>query len=228
MSSAKKALISALVLGSLFTGSVGGLYLTVPQSNTRRTHFDVIIVLGYPTQADGTPSPEERERVLEAVREYRAGEAPRILMTGGAAHNKYVEAHSMAEIAVDQQVPWQAIFEENQAQNTIQNAYYSVKIMQANGWRSAEVVSSPSHLPRASLIFRYFPIEWQMHACPWPREYSLMYAWAVYSAEALYTSRLRIFGFHRTPFLPQAAARMISNRRTMVPALIFFRPTYVR
>jgi uncharacterized SAM-binding protein YcdF (DUF218 family) len=198
----KKVLISAFVLAGLFAGSVAGLYLTVPQSNTRRNHFDVIIVLGYPTQPDGAPSPEQRERVLEAVREYKAGEAPRVIMTGGAAHNRYVEARSMAEIAVKQQVPWQAIVEEPHAQNTIQNAYYSVKIMQANGWHSAEVISSPSHLPRASLIFRYFPIEWRMHACPWPREYWFMYPWSVYSAEAVYTSRLRIFGFHRTPFLP--------------------------
>ncbi len=77
----------------------------------------------------------------------------------------------MAELAASQGVPREALIEETQALDTIQNAYYSVKIMEAHGWHSAEVVSSPSHLPRASLIFAHFPITWRMHAAPWPPEY---------------------------------------------------------
>ena len=43
---------------------MAGIYITIPTHNTAATHFDTLIVLGYPANSDGTPSPEQRERVL--------------------------------------------------------------------------------------------------------------------------------------------------------------------
>jgi len=206
----RRLAIVTILLAGLFVLSVAGLYLTVPQANTNIRKFDAIIILGTPARDDGTPSPEQREGVMEGVREYRAGTAPHVIMTGGAAHNQYVEAHVMAELAESQGVPSPAVTEESRAQNTIQNAYYSVRIMQSKGWHSAEVVSSPSHLPRASLIFQHFPIEWRMHGSHWPPGLIFQPA-VIYTAEALYTSRLRILGFHPTPFLPASHPSMVSN-----------------
>jgi uncharacterized SAM-binding protein YcdF (DUF218 family) len=139
---------------------------TAPKSNTRLTHFDAIIVLGSPADADGNPSPHQLSRVTEAVHEYERGVAPRLIVTGGAAYNRFVEAEVMARTAHAQGVPESAIFVEGQAQNTIQNACYSFRIMKNHGWRSAEVVSSPSHLPRAGMIFSRLPVEWRTHAAP--------------------------------------------------------------
>jgi uncharacterized SAM-binding protein YcdF (DUF218 family) len=138
----------------------------VPIANTSRAHFDAIIVLGYPADGDGNPTPEQLSRVSEAVREYERGVAPRLLFTGGAAHNKFVEADVMAAAAAAQGIPPSAIFVETRATDTIQNACYSVRIMQAHGWRSAEVVSSAYHLPRAAMIFRHTPLDWRVHAAP--------------------------------------------------------------
>ena len=87
--------------------------------------------------------------MTEGVREYERGVAPRLILTGGAAHNQFVEARVMARTAEAQGIPASAIFVEPEARDTIQNACYSVRIMKAHGWRSAEVVSSASHLPRA-------------------------------------------------------------------------------
>ncbi len=139
---------------------------TAPKSNTSLTHFDAIIVLGSPADADGNPSPHQLSRVTEAVHEYERGVAPRIIVTGGAAYNRFVEAEVMARTAHAQGVPEGAIFVEGQAQNTIQNACYSVRIMKQHGWRSAEVVSTASHLPRAAMIFNRLPVEWRTHAAP--------------------------------------------------------------
>ena len=50
--------------------------------------------------------------------------------------------------------------------DTIHNACYSARIMQAHGWRSAEVISSEGHLPRAGLIFSRLPLEWRAHVAP--------------------------------------------------------------
>jgi uncharacterized SAM-binding protein YcdF (DUF218 family) len=137
-----------------------------PTSNTSLERFDAIIVLGTPTDSDGNPTPLQLARVSEAVREYERGIAPRLILTGGTAHNAFVEARVMAQTAHAQGIPESALFIEPEADDTIQNACYSVRIMNAHGWRSAEVVSSPSHLPRAGLIFSRFPIEWRMHGAP--------------------------------------------------------------
>lgn len=197
----RRLLSAAAICALVYVCVVFFLDRILPLSNTQATHFDAIIVLGYPAKKDGTPRPETRERVLEGVREYRAGVAPRMILTGGPAHNHFVEADVMAALAESQGVPAEAIFEERQAKDTIQNAYYSVKIMQAHGWHSAEVVSSHSHLPRASLIFAHFPIEWRMHASPWPPEYGVLHRTAAEWYEAVDTARLRITSFPESRFL---------------------------
>lgn len=143
-----------------------------PMSNTRLAQFDAIIVLGTTADSDGNPSPAMLERVTEGVREYRRGVASHLIVTGAAAHNKFVEAEVMARVAEAQGVPPSAIFREPNALDTIQNACYSARILKTHRWRSAEVVSSPAHLPRAALIFAHLAsgysgkdsLQWRTHA----------------------------------------------------------------
>ena len=181
--------------------AIWDLWRAEPLANTTQQHFDVILVLGSPSRADGSPSPEQRERVLEGVRAWRQGIAPRIVMSGGAAHNRWVEAHSMALLAEQQGVPASAVIEETQAQNTIQNVYYTVAIMRAHGWVSADVVSSWSHLPRAARILKHFPIWWRTEAAPWPAEYGLMNRSFRDWTEAQYCFKLRVLGFTPSRFI---------------------------
>ncbi|WP_420237861.1 YdcF family protein [Telmatobacter bradus] len=135
-------------------------------SNTGRTHFDAILVLGYKADADGNPTPEMLARVNEAVREYERGVAPRLIVSGAAAHNQYVEAKVMARAAEAEGIPASSILIEDQAQDTIQNVCYSTRILKAHGWNSAEVISTASHLPRTAMILGNFPLEWRTHAAP--------------------------------------------------------------
>ena len=137
-----------------------------PLSNSSRDHFDAIVVLGSPADEDGNPTPEQLARITEAVREYERGVAPRLLFSGGSVHNQFVEADVMARAAAAQGIPPSAIFVETKAQDTIQNACYSARLMGNHAWRSAEVVSSGLRLPRAAMIFRHTPLEWRMHAAP--------------------------------------------------------------
>jgi uncharacterized SAM-binding protein YcdF (DUF218 family) len=171
--------------------------LLAPTSNTSLTRFDAIIVLGTPADSDGNPSPEMLARVTEGVREYERGIAPRLILTGAAAHNQFVEARVMAATAHAQGIPNSAIFEEPQALDTIQNACYAARIMKAHDWRSAEVVSSASHLPRAAIIFSEYPLEWRTHAAlPLEPQYApepAAYPWAVASVETLKTIRYLVW-----------------------------------
>ena len=137
-----------------------------PGSNTARDHFDAILVLGTPADSDGNPTPKELARVTESVREYERGIAPRLIFTGGAARNRFVEAEVMANAAAAQGIPPSAIFVETRAQDTIENACFSERLMKSHGWQSAEVVSNAYHLPRAAMIFSHTSLEWRMHSAP--------------------------------------------------------------
>jgi uncharacterized SAM-binding protein YcdF (DUF218 family) len=149
----------------------------------------------------GSPSPVQRARVLVGVHEWRLGVAPHIIMSGAAAHNRWVEADSMAHLAEQQGVPAGDILEDRQAHDTIQNVYYTVAIMQAHGWKSADVVSSWNHLPRASLILAHFPIAWRTDAAPWPQSFSILDRLVRDWREAIYCLQLRIHGFTPSRFI---------------------------
>jgi uncharacterized SAM-binding protein YcdF (DUF218 family) len=137
-----------------------------PRGNTSVDRFDTIIVLGTPADSEGNPTPAQLAGVTEAVHEYDRGVAPRLILTGGPAHNRYVEAQVMARVAEAQGIPASALVVEPAARDTIQNACYSVRLMKARGWRSAEVIAAPAHLPRAGLIFSRLAIDWRAHAAP--------------------------------------------------------------
>lgn len=171
------------------------LYFSIPMSDTQQQKFDVILVLGNPANEDGSIGPIARSRVSEGIRQYRDGVAPHLLFTGGAVQNRFVESQVMLQFARSQGVPASALFGEGESQNTIQSAYYADRIMQAHDWNSALIVSSPSHLRRASLIFRQYPLAWRMDAAPWPLKYPLWKLAWFWCSEAGYTSYARIFGF---------------------------------
>jgi uncharacterized SAM-binding protein YcdF (DUF218 family) len=176
--------------------------LLAPTSNTSLTRFDAIIVLGTPADSDGNPTPRQLDRVTEGVREYERGVAPRLIMTGGAAHNSFVEARVMARTAHAQGIPESAIFIEPQAKDTIQNACYSARIMRTNGWHSAEVVSSASHLPRAGYIFNEMPIQWRTHAAPSLEPEPSASPWASAYVETALTVRYLLWARWRETCLP--------------------------
>ena len=155
---------AAVILGLLAWAAVERA--VAPKGNTTQDSFDVLIVLGNPADADGNPSPSQLSRVTEAVHEYERGAAPRILFTGGAVHNRFVEAQVMARTAEAQGIPASAVLEDPAARDTMENTCNALKIMRSHGWESAEVISSPSHLPRAGLILSRLPMKWRVDAAP--------------------------------------------------------------
>jgi len=184
-----RAALAAAALCAALLGWAAIARQLQPQSNTSLNRFDAIIVLGTPADADGNPTPVQLSRVTEAVHEYERGVAPRLILSGGPAHNQFVEATVMAHAAHAQGIPESALFVEPRAQDTIQNACYSKQIMDAHGWRSAEVVSTATHLPRAAMIFDRTSLEWRMHAAPALSPDSPAYGTLLTSVETLKTLR---------------------------------------
>ncbi len=62
----KRILLAVLVIVVLVFAAAAGIYETIPRGNTPQSRFDAIIVLGYPANADGSPSPIQRERCSKA------------------------------------------------------------------------------------------------------------------------------------------------------------------
>jgi uncharacterized SAM-binding protein YcdF (DUF218 family) len=152
---------TALVLGLIAWAALERAL--APAGNTTQDHFDALIVLGSPADADGNPSPHQLARVTEAVHEYERGVALRIIVTGGAVANRFVEAQVMARTAEAQGIPASAVLQDPAARNTVENTCNAWRIMRSHGWESAEVISSPSHLPRAALMLSRLPIKWRVH-----------------------------------------------------------------
>ncbi|MDE3201995.1 MAG: YdcF family protein [Acidobacteriota bacterium] len=186
------SLAAAGVLAALVFWAVVALAFA-PHTNTQLNRYDAIIVLGDPADSDGNPTPQQLARVNEGVREYERSVAPRLIMTGGPAHNHFVEAEVMARAAAAQGIPASQILVEPRALDTIQNACYAVRIMKEHGWKSAEVVSSAGHLPRAAMIFEKTGIDWRTHAAPPLEPESGLYKTAVSVVETIKTMRYLIY-----------------------------------
>ncbi|MBX9696002.1 MAG: YdcF family protein [Cyanobacteria bacterium] len=118
-------------------------------------------------------TPALRERVLRGVDLFKRGLAKYLILTGGPAHNQYVEADVMAKFAESKGVPANRIIEEKEARNTIENASRSVKIMRTRGWSKAIIVTSSAHLLRSNFIFSRHHIQYRMVACNDPLEQDL-------------------------------------------------------
>ena len=110
----------------------------------------------------------------------------------------------MAMLAEASGVPPSAILQEDQAHDTIQNIYYSAKMMDAKGWHTTEVISSPYHLPRTALILHHYPqLRWKTQAAPWPPGYGAWTRFQMESEEAFDCFRIRVRGFPPTKYLPK-------------------------
>ena len=108
--------------------------------------YDVLVVLGCPSEEDGSPSECQVSRADLAFRLREAGYADEIITTGGAVHTDAVEAQALHDLLVDKGVPEDSITMEPLAEHTDENLYYSSQIMMEQGWTAALVVSEPDHL----------------------------------------------------------------------------------
>ena len=120
---------------------------------------DAIIVLGGGVAPDGSLSRFSETRVARAVELYEAGIAPRLILSGrcglGAAEPPVTEASAMAAWARARGLPEDALLLEEDARDTLGNAYFvREQFLVPNGWRSIRVVTSDFHLSRAAWVFR--------------------------------------------------------------------------
>lgn len=126
----------------------------------RREHAaDAIVVLGGGVEADGELPRLAVARVERAVEAFRAGVAPRIILTGrcglASTPGPVTEARAMADAAIRLGVPEEAVLLEEVSRDTLGNAYFVRETyLEPNRWTSIRVVTSDFHLSRAAWCFR--------------------------------------------------------------------------
>ena len=141
------ALGAVAILASLALGAEAVFWLgsTLAERPAVAGHC-AVLVLGYPSRADGSPDPTQRVRVAAGARAWRRNHCERIVISGGAAHNASVEAEVMAQLAREDGVPAAQIATEDRAQNTWQNVEFSLPFL--DGFEHLFVASDTLHAYR--------------------------------------------------------------------------------
>jgi uncharacterized SAM-binding protein YcdF (DUF218 family) len=133
--------------------------------------YDAIVVLGGgigPAEPPHNPDPhltDSADRIWHAARLYHLGLAPRIIVSGGGGGDTGMsEADAMRLFLTDLGVPKEAIVNEGESLNTIENIRYVRKLVKEG---RVALVTSASHMPRALRLARLaglnvaaFPTDW--------------------------------------------------------------------
>jgi uncharacterized SAM-binding protein YcdF (DUF218 family) len=98
--------------------------------NPPKSENCVVLVLGYPSNNDGTTNPVQELRVEFGVNAYRQHGCKRLVFSGSAVANKIVEAETMLQLAVKIGVEPNQITQEKQATNTWENIKYSIPLLE--------------------------------------------------------------------------------------------------
>lgn len=112
------------------------------------------IILGhYPAGAD-EPTSVQTARCLKAFELYRDGKINKVLVTGGYTRDHISEARMMKIALVTYGVPPDDVIEDELANSTIENGYFSARLFERSGWeKKAYLISQKGHLWRAKYIF---------------------------------------------------------------------------
>lgn len=109
-------------------------------------NVDCIMVLGCGLKQDGEPTRMLRDRLDQGIALYKAGVAPKLLMSGDHGQVHYDEVNKMKEYAMEQGVPSEDVFMDHAGFSTYESMYRAREIFQA---KSMVVVTQKYHLYRA-------------------------------------------------------------------------------
>jgi vancomycin permeability regulator SanA len=115
---------------------------------------DCLLVLGNTVNADGSLSDRLRARLDRALELYRAGLAPKIVVSGGLGKEGHYEGLAMSQYLVAQGVPRTGIIVDNQGNSTQDTAANFALIAAQHRFRSVVVVSQFYHLSRCRYLLQ--------------------------------------------------------------------------
>lgn len=114
--------------------------------------FEVAIVPGCPSEADGALSMCQKARALWAAHLWERGWVRRFVVSGAAVHSPYVEADALAAALSALGVPDDRIWIEPNALHTDENLYYSMQIVRELGLSRVAVASDAATMDCRMLV----------------------------------------------------------------------------
>ena len=123
--------------------------------------YDVGIVLGgiadYDNKTKAHNFNKHADRIMDVQQLYYLGKIKKILISGGNGmlfNDGYIEANSMRDYLLLNQIPSEAILIENTSRNTKENAFNSAEILQKEYPKGKFLlITSASHMKRAQFCF---------------------------------------------------------------------------
>lgn len=117
--------------------------------------IDCIVVLGAGIWQN-RPSPMLEARIDEAIKLYKKGASPKIIMSGDHANEDYDEVNIMKKYAIEQGVPSEDIFMDHTGISTYDSIYRAKNIF---GAKKVIIVTQKYHLYRALYIANELELE---------------------------------------------------------------------
>lgn len=141
--------ISAYVKGSTDQYLVSG-------ESAMKLGADCILVLGAGLRPDGTPNSMLRDRLDKGIELYRAGAAPKLLLSGDNGQEEYDEVNAMKAYVLEAGIPSEDIFMDHAGFSTYESMYRARDIFLV---KKAIVVTQEYHQYRALYAARGFGVE---------------------------------------------------------------------
>lgn len=155
----KRIILLLLILGVLGACAVFGIDAWVVHSTAPRVltpeeaaeleDVDCILVLGCLVKGEGRPSDMLTDRLRRGVELYKAGAAPKLLMSGDHGRTNYDEVNTMKQYAMDEGIPSQDVFMDHAGFSTYESMYRARDIFQA---KKILIVTQEYHLYRALYV----------------------------------------------------------------------------
>ena len=162
----KKIIISLLVISLIVVIFITSVNIYVVNSTKDRivdsdgaaeiSDIDCIIVLGCHVKSDGVPGRMLTDRLDMGIALYKAGVAPKLLMSGDHGTKEYNEVGSMKRYAEEAGVPSEDIFMDHAGFSTYETVYRAKEIF---GAERILIVTQEYHLYRALYVAEALGLE---------------------------------------------------------------------
>ncbi len=147
-----KLVVACLVTVAAVIGATNAVVVLSTQNDIVTTEqaqtegADAIIVLGASVYADGTPSTILRDRLDCGIALYKAGVAPKLIMSGDNRTEHYNECAAMKRYAIAHGVPSEDVFCDHAGFSTYESMYRAKYVF---GCSRVVVATQTYHLYRA-------------------------------------------------------------------------------
>ncbi len=152
--------LTSFSIGLLLVTLLGAGWVSHAQApRASQCPADSLVVMGA-AQYNGTPSPVFARRLDRALALYRAGCAPRILVTGGKQPgDSFTEGGAGVRYLAEHGVPKAALVSEKRSRSSYQNLHFSEPLLRG---QRVLIVTDDLHAYRTKLLARHLGLDAQV------------------------------------------------------------------